>query len=162
MSRSRPSRWSRGYIIALGALLCLNNLLPYVGLRDDSCQTMFSGLRWSDEGNNHHIAPQHMLSDLWDYYTDVHAELDPPAPEHGRAEGLERWLNQEERELNTEAVRAVVRQLCDRGHRVSLRYRLRERTFRSDDACREPRLSEPHAWIPIRLFDSHIALRPES
>lgn len=148
-------------MVVLGTLLIANNLLPYLGLRDDSCQTMFSGLTWGPGENNHYLVPQRMVSDLWDYYTGVHATLDPPAPEHGRVHDLEAWLNQDPRRLNTEAVRAVVRQLCDRGHRVALRYRAHGQQRQSANACLEPHLSEPHAWIPIRLYDSHVPAGPD-
>jgi len=152
----------RLFIVLVATLLVANNLLPYVGLRDDSCQTMFSGLRWWPGGNNHHLMPQSMVSDFWRFYVDVSAELDPPAPEHGRAADLLEWLNREGREKNIEAIRAVVRQLCDRGHRVELTYR-----FSYDDgpaqvaqACDDPVLSDPHALIPIRLHDSDYAVGP--
>ncbi len=150
------------WIALVATLLIANDLLPYVGLRDDSCQTMFSGLEWQETTNNHYLAPQRRWSDIGRYYTDVAATLDPPPEGHGRAADLAAWLNQPDRELNTEAVRAVIRQLCDRGHRVELRYRDRGRARHAADACEEPTLSRPHAFIPVRLYDSHLPRRPGS
>jgi len=50
----------------------------------------------------------------------------------------------------------VIAQLCARGHRVKLRYRHPdEATPRTTgDACAVPELSEPHAWIPVRLYET--------
>ncbi|MCB9616136.1 MAG: hypothetical protein H6722_27175 [Sandaracinus sp.] len=84
----------------------------------------------------------------------------------GRLDGHERdlvaWLNQERRELNTEAMRAVIAQLCARGHRVRLRYRHpSEETPRvTSDACGVPELSSPHAWIPVRLYETDMEVGP--
>lgn len=121
---------------------------------------MFSGLEWTDTTNNHYLAPQRRLSDVGVYYTRVSATLDPPAPPHGRAHDLEAFLDRPGREVNAEAVRAVVRQLCDAGHRVTLAYRDHGVDRRAHDACGDPRLSRPHAWIPVRLFDSSYPARP--
>ncbi len=141
---------------ALATLLAINNAFPYFGLRDDSCQAMFSSLEWEDGDNNHLFLPQNMLSDLWRSWNDVHAEVASARPLDAYEQDLLRWLNQEDRELNTEATRAVIAQLCARGHRVELSYRHPdEATPRTtDDACTIPELSEPHAWIPVRLYET--------
>lgn len=141
---------------ALATLLAINNALPYFGLRDDSCQAMFSSLHWEADGNNHLFLPQRMLSDLWRGWNDVRAEVVSARPLDAHEQDLLRWLNQENRQLNTEATRAVIAQLCARGHRVKLRYRHPdEATPRTtDDACAVPELSEPHAWIPVRLYET--------
>jgi hypothetical protein len=159
-------RQLRRRAIAFGALLCLaltvNNLLPYLGVRDDSCQTMFSGLDWAAESNNHLFVPQHAVSDLWRYWYDVRVELDPPAPEHGRVADLRGFLDQPTRRLNDEAVRVVVRQICERGHVV----RLTRRAARDaeveviEDACADPRLA-PRWWIPVRLYEVAMENAPE-
>lgn len=139
---------------ALATLLAVNNALPYFGLRDDSCQAMFSSLHWTADGNNHLFVPQHMASDLWRGWVDVHADVEGSLD--GHEQDLVRWLNQEHRQLNTEATRAVIAQLCDRGRRVRLRYRHPdEQSPRyAGDACAVPELSEPHAWIPVRLYET--------
>lgn len=146
----------------VATLLVANNLLPYVGLRDDSCQTMFSGLEWYPAENNHYLMPQVMVSDIWRFYAEVHAELGPPAPEFGRAADLLAWLNRPGREKNAEAVRAVVRQLCDRGHRVAVSYRLArgDEASTAANACDVPMLSDPHDAVPVRLYASDYPLRP--
>lgn len=166
--RRRLERRLRIFVVVLGVSLATNNLLPYVGLRDDSCQTMFSSLHWWQDGNNHLFMPQRMLSDLWAYRTDVRATLDPPTPPEGRARDLERWLTRPDRALNTEAIRVVVRQLCDRGHRVTLRWTDRRgadlqdaRAGHAADACAVPALSAPRWWIPVRLYETDFERRTE-
>ena len=155
----KTPRLRRRLKIALGVfgvLLVTNNTLPYLGLRDDSCQTMFSALTWGEDGNNHVFMPQLMLSDLWDYYVDVEATIDPEPPDYGRDKTLFMWLNRDERALNTEAVRVVVDQLCRRGYRVSLSYAKKgiEDRFVYEDACEVPHLSEPIRWLPVRVYES--------
>jgi hypothetical protein len=159
MEVARLERRLRFFVATVAMLLVANDLLPYVGARDDSCQTMFSGLEWSEEGNNHHFMPQWMVTDLWRYYDDVHVELDPAATDE-RAAHLLMWLNQEGHRKNAEAIRVVVRQLCDRGHRVTMSYVDGQGAPKTDvaDACDDPRLSDPHAAIPVRLYDSHYPL----
>ncbi len=145
---------ARAALGALALLLSVNNALPYFGLRDDSCQAMFSSLHWEAEGNNHLFLGQYMLSDLWTGWYDVHAEVDGDLD--GHEQDLVRWLNQAHRQLNTEATRALVRHLCDRGRRVGLLYRHPEESIPRyvGDACSVPALSEPHAWIPVRLYET--------
>ncbi|MEM9071699.1 MAG: hypothetical protein AAGE52_24535 [Myxococcota bacterium] len=157
--RRRLTRRLQAFVALLAITLSANNLLPYLGLRDDSCQTMFSSLHWSDEGNNHLYMPQHMVSDIWSGYVDVSATLDPPPEGYGRVKDLHDWLSQENRVLNTEAVRVVVRQICDRGHAVALRYRRSPEgpLEEAANACGEPTLSEPHWWVPIRLYETDYA-----
>ena len=141
--------------LLLGGLLA-NNLLPYLGVKDDSCQAMFSKLDYGDgvsKGNNHLFVPQAWVTDLWDGWFDVRATLDPPAPKDSFAGQLQGWLNTPERQLNREAVRVVVWQLCGLGHEVHLSMEDRlGRPFRGP-ACAEPSLSRPHLWIPVRLYE---------
>lgn len=147
----------RGLDVRLGvfvgivcALLALNNLLPYAGLRDDSCQTMFSGLEWGARKNNHAFMPQRALADRWTYLSGVRADVDPP-PSDARTRRLARWLDRPERRLNVDAVRAVVWQLCGAGHRVRLSH-----DGRSYDACEHPRFARPALWIPVRLYETDL------
>lgn len=145
------------FIATLGLALFVNNAFPYLGLRDDSCQAMFSGLEWAASTNNHVFVPQYALSDRWAYHTEVSAELTPVAEPFTRAAYLERWLNQSERRLNTEATRAVVRQVCDAGHTVRMSYRDPEgRRHEGVDACGDDTLSSPAWWIPVRLYETDI------
>lgn len=150
------------FLIVLCSLQAANNLLPYVGLRDDSCQTMFCGLEWWPRRNNHFFVPQRMVGDLWAYHTDVHAELIPPPEGPGRAQYLSDWLGQEDRALNTEATRAVIAQLCARGHAVRMSYVEAVSGDRRevDDACEVPSLSEPSWWIPVRLYETDFPTGP--
>jgi len=156
VSTTKLKRRLRIAYVVFATLLVTNNTLPYLGMRDDSCQTMFSSLRWSEDGNNHVFMPQAMVGDMWDYYVDVQAELDPPPPDHGRTKTLFMWLNRNDRALNTEAMRVVVRQLCDFGHRVSLSHAVKglDERVTVADACDDPRYSRPHRWLPFRIYES--------
>lgn len=141
-------------IVAVGLLQGTNNLLPYVGMRDDSCQTMFCGLDWHERSNNHYFMPQHMLTDLWIFYIDVDAEVTPEPT--GRERDLTQWLKRDGIQHNTEAIRVAVRQLCDAGYSVRLSYRRQGGELQeAADACEVPHLSEPHSFVPVRLYDSH-------
>jgi len=155
----RAIRRRLGVVVVLLALVQVaNNLLPYVGGRDDSCQTMFSGLDIGPEHNNHRLMPHRLMGDLWVYYLDLEVGIEP-APT-GRAADLAAWLRMPEVQHNAEAVRVAVRQLCDAGHRVQIRARTRydETPLVRADACADPRFSAPHSFIPVRLYDSHIPL----
>lgn len=145
------------FIAAVCVAQTANNALPYFGLRDDSCQTMFSGLDTSARGNNHLVFGQHSVGDLWRYYGDVDAELTPP-PTDPRSVYLASWLARPGRRLNAEAVRVALGQICAAGHRVHLRGRLvpEGTAFDAPNACRVPRFSSPHRWIPVRLYDTDI------
>lgn len=144
------------------ALLVVNNSLPYVGLRDDSCQTMFCGLEWGEHWNSHLFMPQYALSDLW-AYLDVTDVAITPTPTEPRLVAIARWLTRPERDRNTEALRVAVSQLCAAGHHVSLRTRRtdgEQPVIEHPDACRDASVSAPHAWIPVRLYETDIPRRP--
>ncbi len=136
-------------------LLAVNDMLPYVGARDDSCQTMFSGLEWTSRTNNHFFIPQRALVDLWEY-RDLRAQRVDPAPPEGRLRVVADWLLAPDRRRSIEAIRVALDALCGGGHRVAFEARLdRGHEWRSHpDACRDPVLSRPHRWIPVRLFET--------
>jgi hypothetical protein len=140
--------WVAGFVVLVGGLLTLNNLLPYVGMRDDSCQTMFSGLNWTARSNNHAFMPQRAIGDRWVYLVGVEASIDP-VPSNARDRHLARWLDRPDRRLNIDAVRAVVRQLCEE-HEVEITYRGRAR-----DACADPYFSR-QTWAPVRLYETDV------
>lgn len=146
------------YVGAVCVAVFVHDSLPYLGLRDDSCQTMFSGLSWSATENNHLFVPQHAVSDLWDYVGDVEAAIDPPQPASAEVGYLVGWLNQEDRRFNTEALRAVVDQICRAGHRVRLTYRdpATGRMATAANACEVDALASPAWWIPVRLYETDL------
>ncbi|HJL16891.1 MAG TPA: hypothetical protein RMH99_14600 [Sandaracinaceae bacterium LLY-WYZ-13_1] len=150
------------FVVALVTLQATHNALPYLGLRDDSCQTMFSGLTYEARANNHHFVPQRAVSDLWRYVTDVEARIEPAQPASARVGYLRDWLNAEDRRLNTEALRAVVWQICDAGHRVRLRYRdpVTGRMAQAENACDVERLSSPRWAVPVRLYETDLPALP--
>lgn len=155
----RLKRRLSAFVFALCSLLCANNLLIYVGGRDDSCQAMFSGLSWDAYGNNHVFVPQAYLFDHWELLSAVRAEI-TPSPRSERARQLEKWLNRPARRLSIDAVRAVMFQLCRGGHRVRLSYRDHRGEHVSENACEDPRLSRPSWWIPVRLYETDFAEAP--
>lgn len=137
-------------------LLAVNDSLPFFGLRDDSCQTMFSDMEYGADWNTHWLVPQHAVSDVWASLDvrDVHIAPEPAEPE---AMAVARWLTRADRVRNTEAVRVAVWQLCRRGHRVALDVRRTDGAHplvHHDDACAVPELAEPHLWVPVRLYDT--------
>jgi len=163
--------------VGWAVLWAVNDALPYVGLRDDSCQTMFSSLEWGvgPDGrswNNHLVVPQHMVSSLWSYLEVREVRITGEARD-ARERALVRWLSREGYALHVEAVRVVVSQLCEH-HTISLEVRTRvavpsggwgpagpleQAPFeRIEDACAEPDLSEPHVLIPVRLFETDYPL----
>lgn len=149
-------------VIAWALLLAGNDALPYLGLRDDSCQTMFCGLEWGERWNTHLFVPQHAVSDVWAYLEITDVEI-TPAPSTPRLAAIAEWLTRADRDRNTEAVRVAIAQLCDAGHHVSLRARRTDGEHAleaHDDACSEPSLSAPHRWVPVRLYETDIPHRP--
>lgn len=142
-------------LVALWAgLLAANNALPYLGLRDDSCQTMFCDMAWGRDWNTHYFIPQHAVSDVWASLEIADVVIEP-SPRSRRDQALARWLTEPDRLRNTEAVRVALWQLCGAGHRVSLAARRAdgEHAFvEHDDACAVRSLSAPHLWVPVRLY----------
>lgn len=161
-SRTPLDRRLGAFVVVAGVLLAANNLLPYAGLRDDSCQTMFSGLSWSASSNNHLFMPQRALGDRWEYLEAVRAAIDPPAGSE-RAAYLADWLSREDRVVNVDAVRAVVWQLCREGHRVRLSYRdpITGRAMSEANAC-DGRFGSPSWWIPVRLYETDLPAPDEA
>ncbi len=173
MERSTKAALERrlaGFVATCGVLLAANYLLPYAGLRDDSCQTMFSELQWSREGNNHAFMPQHMIGDSWDFFYDVHLEWeDDPAvfrqeapEEEARHEALRAWMHRPERRHNRDALRLVVDRLCRDGRRFSLRFRSAHDgpVVAPDEVCADPSLRRVRWWIPVRRFETDEPLPP--
>jgi hypothetical protein len=148
-------------VVAWALLLAANDALPYLGLRDDSCQTMFSGLEWGERETNHLFLPQHAVSDVW-AYVEIRDLALTPRPGDGRLVSIAAWLERPERALNTEALRVATRQLCDGGIAVSLATRRtdgRRGWIEHRDACADPSVSSPHARVPVRLYETDIPLR---
>ncbi|MDQ3033553.1 MAG: hypothetical protein M3Y87_14130 [Myxococcota bacterium] len=150
-------------VVALATLLAINDALPYLGLRDDSCQTMFSSLEWGEDWNNHLFVPQRAASDVWAYLDLREVAIEPP-PGERRLRFVAEWLEAPGREHNTEAVRVAIDQLCAAGHRVSLGARRSDRRGRAfthhQDACAVASLSSPHRWLPVRLYETDVPTQP--
>jgi hypothetical protein len=170
----RAARWGIGLWVLLWVL---NDALPYVGGRDDSCQTMFSSLEWGvgPDGrawNNHLLVPQAMWLDAWIVLEleDVRIE---GAPIDARDRSLAGWIERDDRARSLEAVRVVIGQLCDR-HDVALRYRRHwprpsgewgaaraaDPFVHVSDACADPFLSSPAWWVPVRRYETDFPLPP--
>lgn len=164
MSEAHLEGRLKGIIAAWALLLAANNMLPYLGLRDDSCQTMFSSLSWGEHWNNHYFVPQRMTSDIWAYLEISDVTIAPTPARDTRLRWIAEWLNAPRRLRNTESVRVAVDQLCRAEHRVALTTRRSDRPddpfTRYDDACAAPELA-PHRWIPVRLHETDFAWSPE-
>lgn len=145
-------------VAGLIALLTLNNALPYVNAKDDSCQTMFCGLDWREDDNNHFFMPQLTLSDHWASYEITDVSVTPwPTPDERRARVVAEWLADETRDKGTEATRAAIDHLCDDGRAVALSFRRLDgppELDRREDACADDALRAWSRWIPVRLFDT--------
>jgi len=172
---------------ALWAALCsLHNALPYLHVRDDSCQTMFSSLDQGVDWNNHTFMPQTSWGDQW-RYVELHDVAIEGDARDEREAMLSEWLSAPSHAFNMEALRVVNAQLCE-AHRISFSYRavdvpashaligasvhsrdeVRTR-FRAatpfahvEDACRESRWSSPNRLIPVRLFETDFPVRETS
>lgn len=175
---SRAERAARG-AIALWALLWIaHDALPYVGGRDDSCQTMFSSLEWGVGAsgrawNDHYLVPQRMVFDRW-VLLEVDEVVIEGAPVDARDRALAAWLMRPTRLRSLDAVRVVVAQLCER-HAVSLRHRQHgvvptgawgeppghAPRVTSPDACADPLLA-PDWWIPVRLYETDFEVTPSA
>jgi hypothetical protein len=158
-------RWLLGAAIGWAGLLAINNSLPYLGLRDDSCQTMFCDMAWGRDWNTHYFIPQHAVSDVW-ASLEVTEVVIEPAPTSRRSRALARWLTAPDRGRNTEAVRVAIWQLCGEGYRISLEARRTdgEHAFvHHADACAIEALAAPHLWVPVRLYatDNPLPSEPE-
>ncbi len=116
---------------------------------------MFSGLDWDGSWNNHFFVPQRPVLDSWVYLRGVHVEIEPARPSSERVDFLLEWLNRPQRRLNVDAVRAVVHQVCEGGHRVRMRYRDAEGPHELANAC-ESELGAPAWWIPVRLYETDL------
>ena len=165
-----------------GALWSLHNALPYVQVRDDSCQTMFSSLDQGADWNNHVFMPQASWGDLWRYVELNEVEVTADARDE-RDAMLAEWLSVPSHAFNMEALRVVNARLCE-AHGVSFSYRpvevpashaligaslhtrdeVRSR-FRAAtpfvhvaDACSDARWSAPHRLIPVRLYETDFPL----
>lgn len=162
--RDRLLRRLRAFAMALGVLLSINNTLPYLGLRDDSCQTMFSGLEWGENTNNHWFMPQYAVSDQWAYRCQVEVELHGDGNSSARVEQAMAWLRQPHRTYNNEALRVVVGGLCEQGYRVRMSYRDAPMSERQsvDDACEVAQLSRSAPWLPVRLYETDYELPPDA
>ncbi len=171
--------WARGAIALWALLWIVNDALPYLGGRDDSCQTMFSSLEWGvgADGvawNDHLVIGQRMLFDRWVVLEVEGVHVDGEAVD-ARDRALVGWITREGRARSLDAVRVVLDQLCAR-HAVSLRYRRHwprpsgawgaahpEDAFTTlPDACADPYVSQPIDWIPVRLYETDFPLVTES
>jgi hypothetical protein len=174
------------YALIAGALWAafwsLHNALPYLQMRDDSCQTMFSSLDQGADWNNHVFMPQHAVGDLFRYVELRDVTVTDDARD-ARDRMLTDWLSVPSHAFNMEALRVTNANLCE-AHRVSFRYRtldvprahaligatleardevrtrLRAATpfVAVEDACSEPRWSSPHWLIPVRLYETDFPL----
>jgi hypothetical protein len=144
-------------------LFATHNFLPYLGLRWESCQTMYSGLRTGRSGNNHLFVPQWSLSSVNTYYRVATLEIQPPptASDPSELRSLGAAIKQlPDVTVNDEALRRIVHTACRANRRVKLDYRTVEGdriAVSVDDACRDPRF-QPRRWFPVELYDPAVRM----
>jgi hypothetical protein len=114
-------------MITLGFVTAFSlfNLQPYLGLRQLSCQTMYSGLSLLPPGN-HLFLPRLRWSDVGDYFENARIAGDSP---HSY--------------LNQEFARAELQRRCADGQPVSFEFNEGGRSRRIADACADPEHSRP-------------------
>jgi hypothetical protein len=145
------------------ALFAAHNLLPYLGIRWESCQTMYSGLRTGRSTNNHLFMPQWSLSSVNTYYRVGTLEVHPPPAESDAPEI--RSLGDAIKQLpgvvvNDEALRRIVDTACRARRRVKLAYSSVEgerMAVSLNDACGDPRF-QPRRWLPVELYDPAVRM----
>ena len=142
-------------VAAVALLLTANNCLPYLGVRLDGCQTMFSGLAFTEASNNHLLIPQRTISDVGDCRGRREGPLLTTARRHP-AGGAVRLAG--ERPPRLPPGGAAPRRCtgcAPAGISIELAYRTEAdggATFRSGDACGTVGLDPPRWWLPFRLF----------
>jgi len=135
-------RTSAGITLGFVTAFSLFNLQPYLGLRYQSCQTMYSGLSLLPPGN-HLFLPRLRWSDVGDYFEHARIADDPPHPY-----------------LNREFARAELQRRCAAGQPVSFEHEDAGRVRRIADACADPEYARPRhsVWrrfaYPETLGDS--------
>lgn len=175
-------RYALGAAALWASFWVLHNALPYVQLRDDSCQTMFSQLDQGANWNNHVFMPQTAFGDLYRYVELREVTVTEDA-RHERDWLLIEWLRAPSHAFNMEALRVANAQLCE-AHGVSFSYRTLDvprshamigATLRArnevrthlraetpfehlEDACSDARWSSPHTLIPVRLYETDFPL----
>ena len=110
-------------VAAVALLLTANNCLPYLGVCLDGCQTMFSGLAFTEASNNHLLIPQRTISDVGVYVVDVKGRCSRRPADTGSAV-LCGWLENDRRAFHLEALRSAVHRLCAAGISIELAYRM--------------------------------------
>jgi hypothetical protein len=162
-SDRRCKRLLPAMICLIWGLFAVHNFLPYLGVRWESCQTMYSGLRTGRSGNNHLFLPQWSLSSVNTYYRVAALEIQPPPTASDPAEL--RSLGDAIKQLpdvvvNDEALRRIVHTAC----RAKRRVKLDSRTVEGDriavsleDACGDPRF-QPRRWFPVELYDPAVRM----
>jgi hypothetical protein len=144
-------------------LFAAHNFLPYLGLRWESCQTMYSGLRTGRWGNNHLFLPQWSVSSINTYYRVAEIEIHPPpaASDPSELRSLGDAIKQlPDVVVNDEALRRIVQTACQANRRVKLDYHTVEGdriAVSLDDACRDRRF-QPRRWFPVELYDPAVRM----
>jgi len=132
----------------------IHNLLPYLGLRFESCQTMFSNLRLSPNGqlNNHLVTGQFRISDLGTYLNLKELSIIWRSPPSLIEEEKELFLKKS-RWVNTEALRWILKSICNRAEIISASVTQDLLTYqRINNLCDDPIYTTPHWLIPIQLY----------
>ena len=148
------SRKRSFFCLLLIVFFLVHNFLPYLGLRFESCQTMFSNLRFSPSGNlnNHLVIGQFKLSDLGTYLNLVELKIIWRSPPSAIERQKELFLRNS-RWVNTEALHWILSSLCSRVEFISASVTLDLLRYQKiNNLCGDSSYLTPHWWIPIQLY----------
>jgi hypothetical protein len=160
-AQGQPAHILRAIMVVAWVAFAIHNFLPYLGLRWQSCQTMYSGLRTGRTTNNHLFVPQWSLSSVNTYYRVARFELDPPVPASETSDL--RFIPEAIKDLSNvvvsdEGLRRIVHNACRARRTVRLDYRTMEGDrVTLDDACLDSRF-QPRAWLPVELYDPAVRM----
>jgi hypothetical protein len=143
------SSWARKRATLLCVAYFVNNALPYVGLRFEGCQTMFSGLITLGRSNNHWFMPQLFDGSPDDYISDLQVKI---APQPLREDDLRllSWMRRGPVRHNFEAVKWAVWRLCRRLTLQGVQFREGQTTVMSIAPCTD--VPHPNFALPFRLY----------
>lgn len=135
-------------------LFLTHNLLPYFGLRFESCQTMFSNFEISPDGglNNHFFFRQSSLSDLGTYVSLRDLQIKWQQPPSVKHETQEIFLR-EASWLNVEALRWILKGMCSQVEFISAEVSQDRLSYRKiKNLCLNEYYNNPRLFIPIQLY----------
>lgn len=139
------------FLVVLDVLYLVNCLSPFLGLKFENSQAMYSQL--DARARNHLVLPPLPVFGEAVYVRDVEIELPPElADEAAGLQWFTSWANRTGHSLHLQFFDHHFARLCEAapGARIGLRYTAADGSAKShDDVCAEPELRDP---FPIGLY----------